>query len=262
MKVATLAYVPPSKIPCSDAFKLNIRRFKTLYPVILYSDTPDRDDVRRIENPERYSKAGKPFAISNLCFIKALQIAVEMNLDWLIYMEADCRVNGDWWDQAITEEFSDYENAAMGGTPVCWNFNRGGRTLTLRLIEYAYQYQSRIGIPMAFHGTLGGLGRQMMPVQPCLYPNGAAAIYSVPLLVKMFPEYQNSASAASTTAWDMHIGFMLHNFFGDDITERMAPLITVFSGYGDEILTERERATWLSNGRVVAVHQIKGDWKP
>ena len=262
MNVATLAYYPPSRIPTSEAFRQNIRRFKTKYPVILYSDTPDQDDVRRIENPERYAKAGKPFAISNFCWLKALQIAVQEKIDWLIYMEADCRVNGHEWDAHLMDEFSTFDKAACGGTPVCWHLNRGGRILTIRLIEYIAEYQSHAGIPMAMHGALGGLGRHPMQVQPCLYPNGAAAVYNVELMLKMFPDYMNSGSASQTTAWDMHIGYMLHNYFGDQLCDMVAPLVTVFSGYGDEILTERERQDWLSTGRVIASHQHKGDWQP
>jgi hypothetical protein len=78
----------------------------------------------------------------------------------------------------------------------------------------------------------------------------------------MFPNYADDSWATQITAWDMHIGFQMHNFYGDDVPKRMAALTTVFSGYGDEILNEQERKDWMMSGRICAVHQIKDGWKP
>lgn len=265
MNVATVAYLPPDHVPFASAFRDNIRQFKTTYQVILFSDRPDRSDMETVISPEKHNKPGKKWIISNYCFLKSIQIAVKHSLDWMILLEADCRVNGDNWDQKITTEFSQFGDAVTGGTPVCWNLNRGGRTLTMKVIDYASEYQKRSGIPMAMHGVHGSLignGRPDVYQQPCLYPNGAAAIYSVELLKRAFPKYADDSWASQITAWDMHLGYQLHNFYGDEVSKRVAALSTVFSGYGDEILSEHERRDWLTSGRVCAVHQIKDGWKP
>lgn len=265
MNVATVAYLPPDHIPFASAFRENIRQFKTNYPVILFSDRPDRADMETIVSPEKFNRPGKKWVISNYCFLKAIQVAVKRGLDWMILLEADCRVNGDNWDQKITTEFSQFGEAVMGGTPVCWNLNRGGRTLTMRVIDYASEYQKRAGIPMALHGVHGGLTGNSQPTtyqQPCLYPNGAAAIYSVELLRRAFPNYTDDSWSTQITAWDMHLGYQMHNFYGDDVTKRVAALAAVFSGYGDEILSAQERRDWLTSGKICAVHQIKDGWKP
>lgn len=262
--VATLAYLPPDKVPFAAAFRKNIRQFKTAYPLFLFSDTPDDDSVQRIPNPEKFIKAGRPFVINNYCFLRALEIAVDRQLDWLILMEADCRVIGDYWDKAIFDEFSTFDDAVMGGTPVVWSLNRGGRLLTMSIIDYAADYQRRMGVPIAIHGYHGSIPSKRGPemATPCLYPNGAAAVYAVGLLAKMFPNYREDSAAASITAFDMAIGFSLHQLYGDGVTKKVAAMTSVFSGYGSEILTEQERRDWISTGRVRAVHQIKDSYLP
>lgn len=265
MNIATVAYLPPDHVPFASAFRENIRQFKTTYPLLLFSDQPDRSDMETITSPEKFKKQGRSWNISNYCFLKAIQMAVKHNLDWMILMEADCRVNGDDWDHKMAAEFSQFGKAVMGGTPVCWNLNRGGRALTMRIIDYASDYQKRAGVPVSFHGVHGGLIGLSQPAtyqQPCLYPNGAAAIYSVELLKRAFPGYADDGLASQITAWDMYLGYQMHNFYGDEVASKVAALASVFSGYGDEILSEQERRDWLKTGRVCAVHQIKDGWKP
>lgn len=264
MKIATLAYLPPSRVPFAAAFIANIREHKAEFPLLLFSDSFVGEGVEIVANPERYARGGKPWVISNYCFLKAIQVAVRHGLDWMILMEADCRINGSGWDKKMWDEFSTFNGALMGGTPVCWNLNRGSRILTMKLIAYANDYQVRAGIPMAIHGVHGGLSaaRQGGHYQPCLYPNGAAAIYSVELLTRIFPNYGNDASCVSMTAWDMHIGYRMHNIFGDEMPDKVAAMASIFSGYGEEILAEHERREWLHSGRICAVHQIKDNWKP
>ena len=262
-KVATIVYLPPRTLPYSAAFRANIAQFEIAYPIHFLSDSADDKFAHQIAPPDKVgvNTIGRkpPWTISNYCFLKSLQLAVQKNLEWMLFLEADCRVNGDKWDAAIWNEFQNFPAARMGGTPVCWSLNTGGRDLAMRIVDYAASYQKRAGIPMAIHGPHGNLGRAG---PPCLYPNGAAAIYNVPLLARFFPDFTTDSYATRLTAWDMHIGHCMRDTFGDGVTERIAGLTSVFSGYGDNVLTEPERKEWLHSKRIVAVHQIKDSWTP
>lgn len=251
MRVWIIAYVPPDKLPYAKAFKTNITHYKTEWPIHLFDDS--------VGDPEKYTKEGEHFRLTNWTFLQAMRIADEARCDYMIFMEADSRVGCHAWDRRIIDEFMAWPGAICGGTPVVWNFNRTSPELTKRTIRYAHHYQSKTGLPMAFHGQHGYLkGSKVEGHHPyCLYPSGGVGIYEMDFLRRSFPNFKDEGDPGLDTAWDMQVGFKLHEFYGEDIVKKCAGLSCSFSGYMDEVLSLEERMESLQSGRFVAVHQIK-----
>lgn len=267
---AILAYVPPPNFTGSAAFLANITRFKTKYPMMLFSDHRGYDgkhfvtpkpftmyDPEKIPPDAKTALDGKPraCAISNAIFHTALKIAIKTQVTHMLYMEADCRVNGDYWDDKIfSAHFSQPFPAVASGTLFAWNMPNGGTKMVKRW-EQAVVKASKTFFPIL---TYGMMPHGDLPFNPSVFPNGAIAVYSIEWMRQLF-NIDSMIETARDRAFDFVIGEKLARMFGPDCFDLVAHTTESFSGYGNQFTSEDERLAWLKEGRCVAVHQVKSD---
>lgn len=260
MQCATIAYAPPPKSDQAQAFCHNISRYATHYPLHIYSDSDQWAGVKyHIDNPEVVRDARRPFTISNCVFLFGLRLALDLKLDYFLYLEDDCRVRGDQWDKVLFDEFFETKDAVVGGSPIAYNIAHSGHAALKRAIEFAWRYQQKTGFAMPLYGGIPGMGDQI-----AFYPNGAVAIYHTKTVADMFPGFSDDigTTARRTTAWDLKIGLEMWRKFGISMFDRFAILTRSYSGYGETLVPEAARRHMLESGRVVAAHQFKGSYEP
>lgn len=263
MKVATIAYAPPRRIPGAKAFVDNVGKYATENPVYIFSDDRTWPNVVGIENPEVVKHPRITWAVSNCVFLFGLRLALQLDLDYFLYLEADCRVKGDLWDKALFDEIMPFVYSAgasddwpvVAGTPVCYNPSGSGHEALKRVTQMAWEHLQRTGRAMAIYGFQPGLS---------LFPNGALAIYHTQTIAKMYPGFAGNIgrTALATHAFDMHIGKQLWGMFGMSLFERFVCSVKGYSGCTDDLVTFAERKAWLESGAVVGIHQVKNDYCP
>lgn len=259
MKLGTVAYCPPSGVLNSDSFFSNLQKFPAKNPLYLLSDDSSRNPSRLIKNPELLGRK-PPHALNNYLWFSALQTAQDVGLDFGIYMESDSRVGRKDWDTYMFEEFfGRYPSGiACAGTPVAWDICSGGCAFAKAVIKEAWKYQQASGLPASCyssknpHDTSGG----------CYYPNGSLMIFETAAMMKIFDGFWHDIAAYSKhlTAYDLAIGKFLWNYHGPKAIEHVGWLACSYSGFGNAVLSEKERCELLVSGSKVAVHQIKSEW--
>lgn len=257
MKFCTITYLPPAvKFPTAD-FKANLQKHKTRYPLICFSDSAqDIPDLIQIPNPE--PKGGgsyKPWFVNNRIFLTAVSIALKNGYTHFCYLEADCRVGRDYWDEVLWNEFCDYPMPIVtGGSMVAYNPCNADRAAAIRWLELLKNNTSPSKLPIAHYGwKAANLG-----TGACVFCNGALGVYSVSEMARLFDLTKTTTEAAKSNPWDQEIGFRMWERYGRDVYYLVGHLVSIFSGYGNVLSTEEERLHWLEQGRFVAVHQVKG----
>jgi len=84
-------------------------------------------------------------------------------------------------------------------------------------------------------------------------------------LLKTFPEALDQRyieTAQKIRTFDYEIGIRLWGDFKEKVYEKVVQLNSMWSAYGNILSTENERRDLLTEGKVVAVHQIKSNWVP
>lgn len=264
MNPCCLAYIPPPNIPGSAQFLNNLRRFKTSYPLVLFSDHPYGDGVLKMHKSPEIIKGAKyvngapnKWALNNLVFLTGLRVVGD-SYSHFLYLEADCRVNGDDWDGVVFEEFMQRNPGAIAaGTFATYNVNN-------RDIEFSrawHRWMVENGdaqFPITAYGGNGASEKH----EPAVFPNGALAIYEVAWLREQFGRENTVKTAAEITAFDYEIGRRLVRQFGPDVFRgKILHMDSVYSSYGDVQTTEEQRQNLLVSKKVAAVHQIKSVWR-
>lgn len=280
MKLGVVGYIPRSNIPpkvCSPAaFVENISRFKTRAPLVLYSDGHWPCAEVRIPDPETIPntnaklKNGWPnyFVLNNLIFFTGLRIALRRGFTHIIYLEADCRVNGDYWDDVLFDfHFRHHEPLVASGTAVAFNVATAGREALLRWKQWM---DAQKCVPGFIPPPYGWNGQSTSTEKPTVFVNGALGVYDVAWLQKLFgmdglpgqppdgPSKDNcKALAEQSFAWDFSIGYLLWKALGPYAFDVIQNNPKVYSGFGNVLSSEEERMSMLRDGIVCAVHQIK-----
>lgn len=269
MKTAVFGYIPPKGKFCSDAFWQNLKDFPPKSELILYSDDNWGPDVIRLKaSPEIFKDASfrggpnsgqhNPFAIHNGIFLAGLKMCLQKGVTHALYLEQDCRVGADSWDEVVFEEFfSIGRPCVVAGTVSVYNPSNFGVEALQRFYRH-YAKAPAHGVPTPTYGWSGA----DKPCQSCAFPNGALGIYDVAWLTSLFNVEEQVAMATQNTAFDMAFGAKLWELFGTDAYEVIGSLGSVYSGFGNVMTTEDYRKKLLTDKKVVAVHQIKGDWIP
>lgn len=266
LRLGCVGYLPRKGVGHTESFLTNLANFPTKHPLYLYShEYKDRPGVIALPaNAEDVVPAGADgrksiIAINNAVFFTGVAIAGSMGLTHMLYVEIDCRFGAKHWDEVLFNEFlSKNRNAVCAGTPVIFNPASYNRKFAALFEKYLRDYQNR-PIPMSMTGS-GHLGAHF---NPCLFPNGALAIYSVEWLLKTFPEiaqHKTVALANSSRMWDMIIGEKLFAEFKEGVFEQVVCLEKMYSGYMDVMTSPEERKQMLDNKTIVAVHQVKDNW--
>lgn len=262
MKLGICGYVPPDH-GYPNSFLANIRKFKTRNPLYLYSDQPEMFGLDlKIPIPGQavlYRNA--PLSINNFVFIQGIELAVKNELDYYIFLEEDVRVQGDYWDDILFDEFFDHDGAVVGGTPSVCNMGLCGAEAAKRAIAFCSKVVRKTNRPPLLWS---GPGRFGGPVGLWVYANGAGSIFHTSTIRAIFNGYQSDMGTfcVNMGPWDVHAGKGLWNEFGLESFDRVAVLKSEYSGYKDCAYSYHERVKMLMDGDVVLVHQIKSDWIP
>lgn len=257
MKIATIAYVPPPQFGCATVFHDNLRKFRTRYPLLVYSDH-DWPDTIKIRNPEGVNqmmtnRTMNRWAVNNAIFLTGMRIAKSQGYTHVIYVESDCRVGCDNWDEQVFAEYFSLGKACIGaGTLACYNPCNYSRKAAMRWTELVAGNTKR-NIPVATYGWKGASD----PGNTLIFPNGALSVLDVDWMARLFDLNRTIVSATEATAWDMALGQRVWKLFEEESFDVMGMLRSVFSSYGDILTTEAERLEWLRAGQYVAVHQVK-----
>lgn len=265
-KLGVICYIAPPNLSNADAFFENMRNFPTKHPLVIYSDfdyRPYWPKAMVLNGTVDIAKDEKNrMAINNLVFYVGLRIAANFQFTHVLILEHDCRVNCAGWDDVIWNEFlSKNPDAIMGGSMVVFNPCSYNREAGHHFENLLASSRDKRLMPLSVCGTSQLAERR----DSCVFPNGALAIYRMDWLLKTFPEVIGTPeryiglSKASTT-WDYEIGLRLWKEFKENTYQKVVNLESIYSGYGNVMSTEEERQRWLTEGKIVGVHQIKSQW--
>lgn len=260
MKLAIIGYVPPPKLPAAEVFLKNVREHhKHTHELLLYSDHKWPDVIPLKANPEAFrdmtGRDGRPnpFSMNNALFFTALKIAIAHKVTHLIYLESDCRVGVDHWDELIFEQyFQSGKPSIIGGTTAVYNPCSHSLKAAKRW-EALVARNTRRNVPIATYGWKGAADNS----GSCVFVNGALGVYDVAWMQKLFDLSDIATLCSQSTAWDMAVGLELWKIFGPDVYDVVTHLDCIFSSYGDVLTTESQRLEMVRNGTVCAIHQCK-----
>lgn len=292
----TISYLPPPSFPGATSYLLNLRQWKTRYPLILFSDHDYGEGVIKLRGtPESIRGAqyadGRPnkWALNNYVWLTALRILREKDFTHMLWMESDSRVLGHYWDEIVFEEaLAGPKTPLMAGSVVCYSICNAGHEIARAWQQFLADNASNPHVIPAYGGN--GAAEAHPPVA---FPNGSLSVYDIawvsshfdlseppppPLPSKRTPMAYNLAGgpapqpptelagtkkiAAETTAFDYHLGRKLMQEFGPEAFGKLRHLRSTFSSFGDVMTSVMERRQMLLNGEIVAFHQEKTDWRP
>ena len=252
--LATVTYLPPNRLKGVKSYKENLKQFKLRHRLICFSDCDVSNGTFKIDNPETCKGHENRLAVINCLFLQGLNIAIRQKVDFMLWMEADCRVKGDEWDGVLFDEFLAQPNALICGSPVIRNLDETSKLNQDKAHALATKFQdaTKIGVVLQHGDQLGFM----------LHTNGAIGIYSTALLAKIFPERENPLeNAHKLKAWDLDIGIRLPKLGYDPFTV-FGLLTKSYSGWQNQVLEGRKRKWLITKHGFVAVHQIKEEWLP
>lgn len=260
MNPVSICYLPPSPVGNVDSFKANLKKFGRRFPLICYGwQLEDPHAVQLKQNPEYLkSNAQNKLALANATFFTGVRIAADQGYTHIIVLEVDCRVGCHDWDGIMWDEMlKKNPEAIMAGSPVVFNPAAWSRAATDAYEKFLARTYPRV-CPM----PVAGSGRLAEKQHTAAFTNGALSIYRMDWLMKTFSaEMERTVDLAiRCRAWDYEIGLRLWNEFDLKAYDHIVSLNRSYSGYGELMTTESERKAWLSEGKVVAVHQVKSDW--
>lgn len=254
MNVAVLSYLPPPRFK-PEAFLKNLRENPPVSPLALFGDHSWNTDwpITKIRDPEsllRNDYRERPFNVANLIFFTALKLAERLGFSHFIFVEADCRMQGNGWDQKIIDDVSikpKRDGPIVAGTACLYN----GMNDPV-FIGYAARRNSGKHFPIAHFRKPG--------VSKCIFVNGAGALYSVEGVKSLFTpeELSNSAKlAAKIKPYDLELGFRIWEQFHWDAFTKVLHIDSIFSVGDNRTTTERERLAMLASGERVLIHPVK-----
>lgn len=265
MNIASIAYMPVN-VPGihSEAFKRNISAYKTQNPVIFFSDSEGFD--HKIDSPLSLKESKNKVAIHNYLFLSALKIAIHNKLDRFIYLESDCRVSCDLWDDWIFDEVDNNSRMIVAGTPAIWHQSAMDKFMKAMVRDYCYEYTNRVGLPIAHFYPKRATSILARRENACSFIMGAGAVYDVASVKNLFEGFEQAIGRYAITipAFDQWIGMKIHSTLrgagiSGEILSRMPFITSMFSGYKNRLSTEHERIEMVRNKRFALVHQIKSD---
>lgn len=222
LSCAVVGYIPRANIApkvCSpQAFVENITRFKTRYPCVFYTDGKwdiaevTIRDPEPIPNRDAKLKNGWPnyFVLNNLIFFTGLRIALARGFTHIIYLEADCRVGRDHWDEELFDfHFRHPVPLVCSGTAVAFNVCTAGRDPHIRWRNWVNEQKAIPGYEALKCAVYGWRGQSTtdnspMPERPTVFVNGALGVYDTAWLKKIFgmdglPAIEEPSATAAPT---------------------------------------------------------------
>jgi len=293
VKFATIAYVPPPRLPYSSAFYDNMQSHKTKHDLLLYSEH-SWPGARRFEGSAEAlqgvadaSGAERVYNVSNLVFYSGMAMAERAGYTHVLYVEADSRVARPDWDARI---FDDFLNQRMppiiGGSVAVHNPSNFGGEGIRRWAELTRRNVRR-NHPIPTYGNLGTKDKG----NSCVFCYGSGTVIDMEWYRRLFTEEERTPDSAAaqashqfgierrtvdgvnggadgfgmmklaraSRAWDIELGVRIWKQFGPDAYDLIAHLGTVFSSFGNVLTCEHERLEMLRTGEAELVHQVKSD---
>lgn len=256
---AILAYIPPKRMN-SESFLRNLAHYKTQNTIIYYSDcnTPlsvNTGKYIEIPDPTAIKMSKNRVAIHNRIFLHGLEISQRFKLKRFIYLESDCRVGCDGWDERMLSEAEQYRDMFVAGTPAIYNSKGMPHAQEIAAQHYCLRYKSStgLGVPVFESKTKRPVG--------CPFIMGALAVYNTDVAADLFMGFERDAfqKAQKVPAFDLHIGIRCTQLFGARAVDKLPFLTCSFSTYGSKVNSESDRVEMLRSGRFCAVHQIKSN---
>jgi len=264
LKSAILLYLPvlqSKHLKCLDNLRdFHLSKYNT--EIIVYSDSnleiPSKYNVKFVRTPPIPKMTKSIWSISDKysywAFIDGLKIARDMNLDYFLGYEWDCKVGKDYWYDTIWQEHLSWKKEPIvTGTPVfkhpletCGNIYMGS-------LDYRYQYSKECKL----HMVVEHVG------PPCLYTNGALTFYDVKKTLKYFDQEINSkivdksSHVDQTGPWDIQLGVRIVEDLKEKSFDYVGWLPSSYSGCGEYFYTQQQRDYMLNSGMKVVMHQNK-----
>lgn len=251
MSYATLAYVPSIPRLHPDAFLRSLSAYKTRYPVILYGE----DQELKIPDPAPAKLSKNKVAVNNLVFLAGLGIAQTNGIKRFIYLETDCRVGCDYWDEKMFAEAEPHKDSFAVGSPAVYNRKAMTRLQEQTIDSYCKSYENAVGIPVANFQA-----KVPRPIG-CWFLMGAGCVYSTAIAADIFLGFERDMAdkAVQKPAFDLFFGMRCVQLFGINAPKKLPFLTCSFSSYGTKVSTEEERIRWLKEKRFCLIHQVKSN---
>ena len=261
MKLGIIGYVPPPTFGHPKVFLDNLNKFKTTHEIMLYSDHPWPNVIPLKASPEVIKHTVNPvthqvntWAVNNAIFLTGLALADRNKFSHIIYLESDCRIGKDNWDEIIFDEhFNSRLPLVASGTLVCWNPMMNSESAR-RWNDLICRTNKRRNFPIPTYGY--GASHTGAP---SIFPNGALGVYDMAWMKRFFDLNNTIELAKASHAWDFVVGDKIWATFGPDAYDMVGNLNCIFSSYGEQVSTEQERLQLLRDGKVVAIHQVKSN---
>lgn len=269
MNPCVISYLPPARHPFNThAFIANLKKYRPTVPLILFSDSewPDADlgDIIKTPAPERFGlqNSDKKFAIANAIFLTAVRMMLAQKHDTMLYLEEDTRMAKDGWDSKIFDEFAALKSKPLfAGSLVAYNPCNAGPIATARFAKWFSNLHMKHPNPVGVFGFKGAADTG----GTAIFPMGAGAIYTEAGLRQVFSDEdlaRTIPTAIKIPAFDQHVGLKLWEKFGIGAYNQVAQLKTVYSTYGNNVLSHDQRVALLESGKVNLVHPIKTSYCP
>lgn len=253
MTCEVIGYCPGPQVGFPASFLANLHKYRTTFPVVLYSDEP-KWGLRYCESPEIVRNKQWKHTISNYAFLMGLQYAVQRQLTYFIYLESDVRLGAPEWDGRMYEEaIQKNPHFVLAGSPVCYQPSNSGHSVLKRAIRYAHSYLEATGLGMPMFGYHGSLS---------LFVNGAGAIYKTEIVEKIFRGFlvDMKRAAFNPRAFDYMIGHVMFEMFGESVFDLIVPLTCSYSGVTDDLVNWPQRQHMLESGQKCLIHQCKSSY--
>jgi hypothetical protein len=269
VKLASYLYVPPPSVyPSALAILENLRRFPPAHDLVVFSEYPhdwpglirlkvSPDVVKKVDGTANFG-GRQDFRPSNVVFLTGLQLVRDLGYDFVIVLEADCRVGRAGWDTVMFEEFFNLGRPCIAAGSLAFYNPANFSGKALKKWQAVVAKNTARNFPCPTYGWVGAA--QQHP--SCVFPNGALSILDMDWMKRFFTLENAVAEAVNMGPWDMVIGTKVWDQFAEDAYEVTGQLQTIFSSYGDIITTEESRMAWLRRGEIVGVHQVKSMVQP
>jgi hypothetical protein len=252
-------YLPPPGVGHTEVFLKNLRDFPPHNRVFMISEHP-WPGVTKIVNP--VSLVGKDYQkIYNLLLVESLRIARKEGYSHMLYLETDCRVKGDDWDDRIYTEFLEHKQAILGGClAICGDLTSPAFNSQFTKLTNKYNSNDSNGVKRNWPIIRQGNYRTNHPI---VFVNGAPAIYEVKAILEIIEEEQKQNNLAQVKVLDADLGWMIGRKFGIlESFNKIVHLPLVLATGGETIIPFSDRTSQLTDLKVAAIHSIKTRWRP
>jgi len=250
-RLVSICYLPPPEVGHNDVFFRNLSANPPTFPVHYVSETPDYQPQHLLAEPIRCGANTHVTGIG--IFNEVIKVAEQLDAEFFMPIEPDCRVKGGAWDERLLREaLAHNPDFLLAGTPVPFHTQFAGpgvRTICRLIVR---EYNRVTG------AHIYSLRDEWLPrEQWTLFPNGCFAIYRTKEVVAAW-----KSGIYTDKPWDMRVGLELARTYGLEYLERFSPVTQALSFNGECFIQRDYQKRRLVAGAVAGIHNIKDTWTP